>query len=106
MKEGWANLMKGIEGVGGKLYLTEDHLIHKSHAINIQTGEVHIPLLEIEDVSFYNNKLLFFTIKNGLKVTTANQRVYKFVINKRDAWKREIEEQIDVLKKTKHADLL
>lgn len=41
--------MRGWEGVGGRLYLTNRRLVFESHAINLQTGTTDIPLADIVD---------------------------------------------------------
>ena len=42
VKKGGANLQKGVETVGGYLYLTNQRLIFEAHAINIQGGNTII----------------------------------------------------------------
>ncbi|SET96231.1 hypothetical protein SAMN05421676_11280 [Salinibacillus kushneri] len=97
IKEGMANLWKGKEGVGGKLYLTREHLLHKAHRANIQTGDVEIKLEKINNVGFYNNKFLGLPIKNGLLVTDQSGQEYRFVVYGREKWKRQIEEVMDTM---------
>jgi hypothetical protein len=92
VKEGLANLWKGKEAVGGKLYLTEQSLVHKGHKMNIQGGNVEINLKDIDHLEFYTNKLFGLSIiNNGLMVVDKGGNQYKFVVNKRDSWKDEIE---------------
>ena len=40
--EGPANLFRGLEGVGGKLFITNKKLIFNSHEMNIQKGQTDI----------------------------------------------------------------
>lgn len=42
LKEGPANLKRGLEVVGGRLWLTSQRLAFKSHAFNIQVGATDI----------------------------------------------------------------
>jgi hypothetical protein len=92
VKEGLANLWKGKEAVGGKLYLTEQSLVHKGHKMNIQGGNVEINLKDIDHLEFYTNKLFGLSIiNNGLMVVDKSGKEFKFVVNKRDNWKEEIE---------------
>ena len=81
--EGAANLFKGIEAVGGKLYITKKALIHRPHKINIQSRETIIDLKDITEVTKKNTLLL---VPNGLLVTTADGEKYKLVVNKRKSW--------------------
>jgi len=86
--EGMANLFKGIESVGGKLYLTENQVIHKPHGVNIQGKETTIFLNEIEQISLRNT---MGVVPNGLLIKT-KEKEYKFVVNKRKTWLQKIEE--------------
>lgn len=96
VKEGLANLWKGKEAVGGKLYLTEQKLVHKGHKVNIQGGSVEISLMDIDHLEFYTNKIFGLPlIKNGLTVIDTSGKQYKFVVNKRDTWKEEIERLLE-----------
>ena len=70
--ETFANHFKGIEGVGGKLYLTDRRLIFQSHKLNVQTHQLSIPLSQIQNV--VRNKTIGL-INNGLMVTTNNKTV-------------------------------
>ena len=47
LKEGGASHVKGIETVGGHLWLTNRRLFFQSHALNIQTHETSYPLQDI-----------------------------------------------------------
>ena len=50
IKDGAANLQRGIETVGGRVHLTSQRLVFESHAINVQTGITIIPLESITGV--------------------------------------------------------
>ncbi|WP_368505159.1 hypothetical protein AB3N04_05810 [Alkalihalophilus sp. As8PL] len=90
--EGKANLFKGFESTGGKLYLTKRALIHRPHKGNFQRGETIIALKEISDVTTRNTLLL---VPNGLLVTSTDGETYKLVVEKRETWV----EKINLLRK-------
>lgn len=48
IKQGAANLQKGLETVGGKLYLTDQRLVFEEHKINIQGGSTEVILSDIQ----------------------------------------------------------
>lgn len=76
-----ANLFRGIEGVGGKLKITDKRLHFMSHSFNIQTGETEIPLGEIAEVTKVNTLGL---VPNGLLIKLKNGKSYQFVVNQRN----------------------
>lgn len=78
-----ANHFKGIEGVGGKLFLTNKRLVFKSHKLNIQNHELSINFSEIMKVDKYKTPGL---INNGLSIQTEKQTTEKFVVEKIDEW--------------------
>jgi hypothetical protein len=78
-----ANHFKGIEGVGGKLYLTNQRLVFKSHKLNIQNHELSIDLKAIDSVARYKTAGL---INNGLSITTSQNVTEKFVVDQIDEW--------------------
>ena len=57
-RDGMASIQRGIETVGGSLYLTTQRLIFESHALNIQTGKTIIPLGDVKDVQTCWTKFL------------------------------------------------
>ena len=87
LKEGPANHFKGIEAVGGTLYLTDRRLIFKSHAVNVQAHEESYPLGSIVAVKPRNTLGI---VPNGLAVTLADGRQEKFVIWGRQDWMNKI----------------
>lgn len=89
IRVGGANHFKGIEAVGGQLFLFDDRLEFKSHSFNIQNHTLMIMLPQIAEVSFYNTLGI---IPNGLKVTKTDGTVEKFVVQKRRLWKELIEQ--------------
>jgi len=94
IRSGFANMQRGIEAVGGKLFLTSYRLIFESHAFNIQTGATIIPLHEITKTSpcwtkFLNKVPLF---PNSLAVATPDREA-QFVLYGRMKWKLAIDQQ-------------
>jgi hypothetical protein len=82
-----ANHFKGAEGVGGKLYLTNQRLVFKSHNFNIQNHELSINLSDIEQVERYKVAGL---INKGLSVTTLDNKTEKFVVQQIDEWMNQL----------------
>jgi hypothetical protein len=78
-----ANHFKGAESVGGKLYLTTKRLVFKSHKFNIQNHELSINLSDIDKVGRYKTLGM---MNNGLSITTANNKVEKFVVQRIHDW--------------------
>ena len=81
--ESAANHFKGIEGVGGKLYLTNKRLIFKSHKLNIQNHQLAIPLADISEIGRYKTLGL---VNNGLTVSTIHHATERFVVEDADLW--------------------
>jgi hypothetical protein len=80
--EGSANHLKGWEGTGGRLYLTSQRLIFKSHTLNAKTDEWQVSLQDILDVTPTS---ALGIVPNQLSVKTKNG-VEKFVVFGRDKW--------------------
>jgi hypothetical protein len=78
-----ANHFKGIEAVGGKLYLTNRRLVFKSHKFNIQKHLLSLNIADIAEVDPY--KTMGIT-DNGLLVKTINGSTEKFVVQQRAEW--------------------
>ncbi|GIJ28136.1 hypothetical protein Vqi01_32980 [Micromonospora qiuiae] len=76
-----ANLWRGVESVGGRLTLTDQHLSFRAHAVNVQSAPLDIPLQDIVATRKYRNLGL---VPNGLAVTTMSGVEYRFVVGKRD----------------------
>ena len=77
-----ANHYKGVEAVGGKLFLTNKKLIFKSHKFNIQNHEFSISLDEIVKTNKYKN----IGINNGLSILCRNGKTEKFVVEEPEKW--------------------
>lgn len=91
-----ANLFRGIEGVGGKLFLTNKKLIFKAHKINIQKGQTNIEYTNIKDVVKLKTLKL---INNGIRIITKSGTKYDFVVNERNLWLEKINNQIKTYNK-------
>jgi hypothetical protein len=88
IKDGAANLQRGIETVGGSLYLTDRRLIFESHRFNAQTGATIIRLESISGARkcwtrFLNLIPLF---PNSIVVSTNEGQEYRLVTFARQAW--------------------
>jgi hypothetical protein len=95
LKDGAANLQRGIETVGGLLYLTNRRLVFESHALNIQTGATIIPLASITGARKCWTKFLNLIpiFPNSVAVSTKEGKEYRFVTFGRQAWIEAIEDQ-------------
>ncbi|WP_435802963.1 GRAM domain-containing protein [Polaribacter sp.] len=76
-----ASLFRGIEGVGGKMFFTNQRLIFKSHSLNIQKGQTNIDFSEIKNIE---KRKTIKIVDNGIKVTTKEGKEYCFVVSDRD----------------------
>jgi hypothetical protein len=72
-----ANLFRGIEGVGGRLDVTNERVIFRPHSLNIQTKVLEIDLKEIVKVEKRNT---MFVVPNGMKIGVTGGKEYKFVV--------------------------
>ena len=89
--EGRANHFKGIEGVGGWLFLTPGELLFKSHSMNIQNHQLVLPLNKIHDVKPAKTVGLF---RNGLTLITEQKKPERFVVEDPDAWVEKIHQMM------------
>ncbi|MCT4601996.1 MAG: GRAM domain-containing protein [Marinifilum sp.] len=89
--EGPANLFRGIEGVGGKIFLTNKKIIFKSHKLNIQKGQTNIEYQNIQEVLKRKTVKL---IDNGIRIITKNGTEFDFVINEREKWLENLNEKL------------
>ncbi len=76
LEEG-ASHFKGREAVGGKLFLTEEKLIFKSHRFNIQNHTETFLLEKIQNVTLVKDRLLTFDYEG---------KPHKFTIIKAEQW--------------------
>ena len=95
-----ANLMRGFEGVGGRLKITNQRLLFEAHSFNLQSMPTEIPLEYIVEVKKVNNAGF---IPNGLLICTKNVE-YKFVVWGRGKLITIIDDQILNYKKNKSVD--
>lgn len=72
-----ANMIKGLESVGGKLIITNRNIIFSSHAFNFQRGEHRIKIKRIKKIE------KFGLIPNGLRLRMKNGKKYEFRVSKR-----------------------
>jgi GRAM domain len=97
IKESRANLQRGMESVGGHLYLTDRRLIFESHKFNVQRGPTEIPLADVADVRKAWTKFLGVIplAPNSIAVTTAGGHGQRIVCHKRGEWMEAIRSQAD-----------
>jgi len=93
-----ANHFKGIEAVGGKLYLTNKRFVFKSHKLNVQRHELSINL---SDIIIAEKHKTFGLINNGLIVQTINGAKEKFVLEDANKWII----QLDIAKNDIHQEI-
>lgn len=95
VKNSAANLQRGIETVGGWLYLTSRRLVFESHAVNVQTGSTIIPLASLTGIQRCWTKFLNLIplAPNSLAISTSEGEEYRFVTFGRQAWIDAIEDQ-------------
>ncbi len=88
LKEGAANHKVKFEAVGGKLFLTNERLVFKSHKMNIQNHLFALPLSEIKDQGKFKTLGI---VLNGLNITTVKNVTERFVVYKPNEWITELE---------------
>ena len=82
-----ANHIRGIEGVGGWLMLTNQRLLFRPHSVNIQKAEWSVPL---PDLIRMEPRRTLGILPNGLRAVTALGEE-RFVVEDRMPWLREVE---------------
>ena len=80
---GPANHWRGIEAVGGKLWLTTHRLVFQSHKVNLRAGQRQWPLASIVNVVQRNT---LWVVPNGIAVELADGAMEKFVVADRAHW--------------------
>lgn len=87
LKDGAANLQRGVETVGGRLYLTNQRLVFQPHRFNVQFQPAELELAGVRSVRPCWTKLLNLIplAPNSLSVVAA-QEEYRFVLFGRRAW--------------------
>jgi hypothetical protein len=77
-----ANLMRGAEGVGGRLTVVNGSLSFRAHALNIQKEPLDLLCSEIASVRKFRHLGI---IPNGLAVTIRSGAEYRFVVSLSDS---------------------
>lgn len=72
-----ANMFKGVEAVGGMLFITNQGLVFKAHKANIQKGQTNIAFADIQEVMPVKTAKL---VDNGLKVIKKDGLEVQFVV--------------------------
>ena len=72
-----ANLFRGLEGVGGKMKITNRRIFFQPHRFNFQREPADIPLDQIAEV---RKRSTCGIIPNGMLVRLKSGEVYKFVV--------------------------
>lgn len=95
LREGAANLQRGMEAVGGYLFLTDRRLLFRSHGFNVQDGDTEIPLARIHGARPCWTRLfgVLPLVPNSLSVAT-DEGHYRFVLFSRRQWLVTIEAQM------------
>ena len=86
-----ANHLQPMEGVGGRLLLTNRRLFFKSHMFNVSTREISIRLEEIIAVEAKRGDL----ISKKLEIFLENGSIENFIVNHRKTWVKVIEQAIE-----------
>jgi GRAM domain len=97
LRDGPANLQRGWETVGGRLFLTTRRLVFEPHGLNAQQHRFVLRLTDIDAVSKCWTKLLGLipVAPNSLAVEARDGTTYKFVLVGRGAWAEAILDAID-----------
>lgn len=83
LRQGAANMWRGVEAVGGRLYLTSLRMVFESHCLTVQTGVTVIELSQISAAGPHNALLL---IPNGIAVRRSDGSTETFVVWRRGLW--------------------
>ena len=94
IKEGRANMQRGLETVGGKLTLTTHRLVFDAHSLNLQRGATEVPLGQITAQRAAWTKFLGVLpmAPNSIVITVAEGQEHSFVVTGRSAWLAAIEQ--------------
>ncbi|MBA3924758.1 GRAM domain-containing protein [Listeria rustica] len=89
--KGLANLKNGFKPVPGKLYVTQEYLIHKPN--DYFAEDVMIPFEDVRRIEGVMTKILGRDmLSNLLEVETNEGHIFQFVINKQKKWLAALEE--------------
>ena len=88
VKEGRANLLKGINSIGGKLYLTNLRLVFESHGFAQSKTATIIDLPSISSVQECWTRLLGIIplVPNGIAIDTTQSQEHRLALGKRGTW--------------------
>ncbi|MGO1600485.1 MAG: GRAM domain-containing protein [Brachybacterium sp.] len=88
VRSGAANMQRGAETAGGKLYLTTERLVFTAHSLNLRSGPSEVPLTEVAEVDAVWTKLLGVLplLPNSVALTLRDGTVHSFVVTGRGAW--------------------
>lgn len=85
---GPANMFRGFESVGGRLWLTDRRLVFRSHAVNAQAGESAWPR---EAIARAEPCRTLKIVPNGVRVHLRDGKVVQFVVQGRAEWVQALE---------------
>jgi len=94
LREGVANLERGLEAVG-RLLLTDRRLLFRSHGFNVQDGDTEIPLARMHGARPCGTRVpgALPLVTDSLAVAT-DERDYRFALFGRRPWLAAIEAQM------------
>ena len=81
LAEQGANLFRGIEAVGGRIFVTNKMIKFKAHLINLQSMPTEFSIDNIERIE---RKKSLGIIPNQMVIILKSGLEYKFVVNNRD----------------------
>lgn len=95
LREGVANLQRGMEAVGGRLFPTDRRLLFCSHGFNVQDGDAEIPLARMRGARPCWTRVpgALPLVPDSLAVA-ADERDYRFGLFGRRPWLAAIQAQI------------
>ncbi len=88
IKESAANMARGAESVGGRLFCTNQRLVFESHAVNIQTGTMVLELAQITSAKPVWTKAfgVLPLAPNSFEITLKDGTTHSFVVTGRGDW--------------------
>lgn len=94
LRKGAATHLVPFEGVGGKLFLTNQRLFFESHSLNFQKHEESIPLKDIVAIDAKHSDFL----SRKISIYLASKSVEEFIVYKRKTWLSEIQKAVKEFK--------
>ena len=88
VRQGAANLQRGLESVGGRLFLTNQRLLFEAHKVNVQSEPLHLDIDAIRDVVGGWTKFLGVLplVPNALVVTVGDGDPVRFTVYGKAKW--------------------